>query len=334
MLDFDKLEEKFKEAEKDQVYDFDTNELRPTTWKEYIGNTDAKTLIRTTLVACKKRGSVFPHTIISGQSGTGKTTLGYLIASAQNGILISAALPIGFDEWAKLCAMPETYRKDVIILDEIHLQKKQPEILYPALEEGIFIINGKRIPLPDFTCIGATTELGEVKTPLRNRFTLFIKLSKLTIKNMETIINQGASKYAIGIDEKATEIIARASNAIPRDANSLLTRCRDMAEVFDKSIINEEIVNTTFEMLKITRLGLDVSHIRYLDLLHTTFSGDRIGLSTIAATLGENPMTISLTVEPKLLNLKYVLKTPRGRQISEKGISYLNSAEAVKLKEE
>jgi len=332
MLDLNIIKNKFKKLNENQSFKFYTNKLRPKNFDEYIGNSAAKEIVQATILATKKEGTPFPHTLLSGYSGSGKTSLAMLIASYQQGKVLSAAMPIDYEEWYNLCK--QICLMDVLICDEVQLMKKQPEILYSVLEENTFVTkDGQRLTVEPFTAVGCTTEIGEIKTPLRNRFSLHIQLAKLTLEDMRKITVQGAAKYNIPITDEAVTMLAQASCSIPRDCNSLLTRAFDVANVYDKNSIDEEIVEETFRLLQVTKDGMNITHIRYLDLLHKVFKNERVGLSTLAATLGENSLTLSQIIEPPLLNSGRVIRTSRGRQISDKGREYLESKEVKQLKE-
>jgi len=328
MLNLDKLKEKFNSLSGN--YSFQTNKLRPKDFDSYIGNSNAKNLVQMTLLSCQKQNKPFPHVLIAGQSGTGKTSLAMLIAAYQKGSIIDCQMPVNYDEWvASIVRIPARYPGDgfsVLIADEIHLQsRKQPETLYSILEENFIIINGERCYVPSFTAVGCTTEIGEITPPLRNRFSLLIQLDKLTLEDMKKVTLQGANKYDIDITDKAVELIARVSNSIPRDCNSYLTHCLNLSKALESNSIDEETVQTVFSLLKVNEDGIDLSCINYLKILRDVFKMEKTGIRTIAATIGENPATIELIIEPKLLNLGLIVKTPRGRMLVDKGLDYLES---------
>lgn len=308
-----------------------TNFLRPRNFSEFIGNTDVASLIKLNLFAALERNEPFPHCLLSGLSGSGKTTLAYLIASYQKGKVISAVLPISHEEWLGICAQVD--QNDIVLLDETQ-GAKSPEVLYTALEESVIVHNGERLWIPPFTCIGATTEIGEVKTPLRNRFPLQIQLKGYSLDEMKRIVAQGVAKYELEIDDDALAVLAEVSNRIPREAASLVVVVRNLMQLTDETRITLEAVKEIIGLMKLTDDGLNLGHLTYLQLLRDVFKGECAGANSIAASLGENPLTVSLIVEPALLQKGLIRKTSRGRQITDKGLKRLESEDAIALLKE
>lgn len=328
----EKLKEVFEKYKNQGEYSLTTNELRPRNFDEFVGNTDCVNLVKLTLFAALERNSIFPHCLLSALSGTGKTSLIYIIASYQKGKVISVALPINYGEWLELCSQIEP--NDIMILDEIQNQKAMPEILYSVLEENVFVHKGERFGLPPFTCIGATTEIGEVKAPLRNRFPLQIQLKRYGFDEMKRIVAHGIIKCGFNIDDSALTILAGVSNRIPREAASLVLVIRDLMQLTNETKITLEAVKEIIHLMNLTDDGLNLRHLVYLRLLQDVFKGERVGASAIASSLGENPLTISLVTEPALLQKGLIQKTSRGRQITDRGKRRLENEDAVAMLKE
>ena len=322
------IDKKLEELGCTNEYNVTTNDFRPKSFDEFIGNKDAVNLIKLNLCGSLARGEIFPHTMLSAYSGCGKTTLAYIIAAHQKGTLISTGMPMNVEELHEILRKVE--EGDVVLLDEVHLQT-QPELLYSLLEEGTYTLNAETYTFPKFTFIGATTEIGEVKTPLRNRFPLSIQLARYSISDMEQIVRQCGKKSDIPITDEAVHMLATASNRIPREANSLVTNCLNMVAVLEADKIGLEVVIDVLKLLKLTKDGLSLRHLVYLQTMRDIFDCGRTGVSAISATLGENKKTIELTVEPQLIQSKLVIKTPRGRQISESGLARLEDIDAQEL---
>lgn len=317
----DKIREAFSKHESDNEYSLATNLLRPRDFKDFVGNQEAVDLLKLTLFSAIERNEPCPHILLSGHSGGGKSTLAMIVASYQKGSFTQAMLPINYEEWKSLCCQIEN--GSVCLLDEVHLQR-DPEIFYTVLEEGIFIFSGQRLKLPDFTCISATTELGMVKTPLRNRFSVSINLKPYTIEEMIEIVRRNMGKLSIPTSDLVMRKMAMASSMVPREANSLAMRVRDYCQLTKSDELSEEGISDILGLLRIAEDGLNSVHFQYLTLLKNTFKGERTGLNAIACSLGENPLTITAIVEPALLHRGLIVKTPRGRQISEDGIDRLD----------
>ena len=306
--------------------------LRPKTLKEYIGQVKVKESIKIYIEAAKKRNEPLDHTLLYGPPGLGKTTLSNIIANEMNSnirITSGPAIEKPGDLAALLTNLSEN---DVLFIDEIHrLNKSVEEILYPALEDyNLDIIIGKgpsarsiRIDLPKFTLIGATTRIGSLTTPLRDRFGIVSRLELYSVDELETIVKRSASIMNILIDDEGANEISRRSRGTPRIANRLLKRVRDYALVLGDGNINKEITKIALNKLEIDELGLDEIDRKMLRSIITNYGGGPVGLDTIAATIGEESETIEDVYEPYFMQLGFLNRTSRGRMVTENGYRHL-----------
>ena len=264
--------------------------------------------------------------------GYGKTTLSNIIANEMNSnikITSGPAIEKAGDLAAILTNLAEN---DILFIDEIHrMSKVVEEILYPALEDySLDIIIGKgpsarsiRIDLPKFTLIGATTRAGMLSTPLRDRFGIIEKLELYTVDELDQIIRRSADILGVVIDKEASIEIAGRSRGTPRIANRLLKRVSDYATVLNNSNITKEIAKFALDRLDIDEQGLDATDRRILKTIIETYNGGPVGIEALATTLGEERDTIEDVYEPYLLQLGYIIRSPRGRMVSPKAYDYL-----------
>ncbi len=309
--------------------------LRPKTLGDYIGQDKVKENLKVYIDAAKLRGESLDHVLLYGPPGLGKTTLSNIIA-AEMGVNIRVTSGPAIEKQGDLAALLTNLSEgDVLFIDEIHrLSRSVEEILYPAMEDfALDIIIGKgpsarsiRIDLPRFTLIGATTRAGQLTTPLRDRFGVVLKLELYTPEQLATIVSRSASILGIEITERGAYEIASRSRGTPRIANRLLKRVRDFAQVNGKEAIDNEIAQYALDKLEIDELGLDSTDKRMLETIIKFYDGGPVGLETLAATIGEEAITLEDVYEPYLMQIGYLSRTPRGRCVTRLAYEHLGIA--------
>lgn len=327
--------------------------LRPKTLEDYIGQEKAKDNLKIYIEAAKIRGESLDHVLLYGPPGLGKTTLSNIIA-AEMGVNIRVTSGPAIEKQGDLAALLTNLSEgDVLFIDEIHrLSRSVEEILYPAMEDNALdIIIGKgpaarsiRIDLPRFTLIGATTRAGQLTTPLRDRFGVMLKLELYSPEELTTIVIRSAGILGFAITPDGAYEIASRSRGTPRIANRLLKRVRDFAQVNGKDKIDSAIANLALQRLEIDELGLDNTDRKMLETIIKFYDGGPVGLETLAATVGEEAITLEDVYEPYLLQIGFLSRTPRGRCVTRLayehlGLPYrpepvLRPAEQIKLFEE
>lgn len=298
------------------------NDLRPKVLDEYIGQDKAKSNLKVYIESAKLRGEPLDHVLLYGPPGLGKTTLSGIIAN-EMGVNIRTTSGPAIEKQGDLAAILTNLNEgDVLFIDEIHrLSRAVEEILYPAMEDyALDIIIGKgpsarsiRLPIPRFTLIGATTRAGQLTTPLRDRFGVLLKLELYTPDELATIVKRSAKILDIAITDDGAHGIASRSRGTPRIANRLLKRVRDFALVIGNGTITSDIAKTALEALEIDELGLDNVDRRMLEAIIKFYGGGPVGLDTLAATIGEEAITIEDVYEPYLMQIGFLARTPRGR---------------------
>lgn len=299
------------------------NLLRPKEWDNYIGQEVIKKNLNILLTAAKNRGHAPEHILFYGPPGLGKTTLAYLIANHTNTNIKITSGP-AIEKVGDLASILSNLQdKDILFIDEIHrLNRNIEEILYPAMENGTLdIIVGKgasartvQLELPEFTIIAATTKISSLSAPLRSRFSGGVyRLEYYSNEELSKIIENSAKILNVFLKEKASLLIAKRSRFTPRIANYLLKRARDLTEI-KKVDLNESLVNEVLEMIGIDSLGLNDLDIKILKTIIYKYDGGPVGLTTIAASIGEEPSTIEEVNEPYLLQLGLIARTSRGRE--------------------
>lgn len=313
--------------------------LRPQTLEEYVGQSDLKENLSVFIHAAKKREETLDHVLLYGPPGLGKTTLSHIIATEMGGNIKTTSGP-AIDKPGDLAAILSTLEPgDVLFIDEIHrLSKTIEEILYPAMEDYCLdIVVGKeasvrniRIDLPPFTLVGATTRAGDLSAPLRDRFGIVAALQFYRLEELAQIVKRTSKVMNCEIDEQAVIEIARRSRGTPRIANRLFRRVRDFAQVFNDGVISLEIANMALDKLKVDKLGLDDVDQKYLIGIIERFLGGPVGLEAIASSIGEEATTLEDVYEPYLLQIGFLMRTPRGRVVSDKAYEHLKIAKHVK----
>ncbi|MBP3362119.1 MAG: Holliday junction branch migration DNA helicase RuvB [Clostridia bacterium] len=296
--------------------------LRPKRLDEYIGQTKAKDNLSIYIKAALNRREALDHVLLHGPPGLGKTTLAGIIAN-EMGVNIRITSGPAIEKAGDIAAiLTNLSEHDILFIDEIHrMSRTVEEILYPAMEDyALDIIIGKgpsarsiRLDLPKFTLIGATTRVGLLSAPLRDRFGVISRLELYSTEELKTIVKRSASLLDVDISDDGAAEIASRSRGTPRIANRFLKRVRDFAEVKYSGKITCQVADDALGRMEVDKLGLDQTDHRLLKAMIFNFGGGPVGLDTIAATIGEEPSTIEDVYEPYLLQIGFITRTPRGR---------------------
>ncbi|TAK95266.1 Holliday junction branch migration DNA helicase RuvB [Patescibacteria group bacterium] len=308
------------------------NTLRPQRFDEYVGQAQVKRNLDILIQAAKQRGEAIEHVLLYGPAGLGKTTLANIIAR-EMGVGIKTTSGPAIERVGDLGSILTNLQDgDILFIDEIHrLNKLIEEVLYPAMEDRkLDIIIGKgpsartlQLDLPKFTLIGATTRLGSISNPLRNRFGAVYKLEFYQEPEIEQIVQRSARILDVKADPGGAKRVAKSSRQTPRVANRILKRVRDYAQIHGHDLITEAVAEEALKMLDIDAMGLEPTDRHILRTVIEKFNGGPVGVSTIAAATMEEVETIEDVYEPYLLQLGFLSRTPRGRMVTERGYAHL-----------
>lgn len=306
--------------------------LRPKRLREYIGQEKAKENLSVFIDAAKMRGEPLDHVLLHGPPGLGKTTLSGIIAN-EMGVNIRVTSGPAIEKPGDLAALlTNLAENDILFVDEIHrLNRSVEEILYPAMEDfAIDIIIGKgpsansiRLDLPKFTLIGATTRAGQLSAPLRDRFGVLLRLELYSPEELGQIVTRSAGILNVPIEAAGAAEIARRARGTPRIANRLLRRVRDFAQVRAGGVITREVADQALTALEVDHLGLDAVDRRMLGSIIRHYGGGPVGLETLAATVGEEAVTLEDVYEPYLMQMGFLTRTPRGRCVTRLAYEHL-----------
>lgn len=309
--------------------------LRPALLKDFLGQEELCEQISILIEAAQVRGDILGHCIFSGPPGLGKTTLSHIIAQAMGTNLVTTSGP-ALERASDLAGILNSLnRGDVLFIDEIHrIPKAVEEYLYSAIEDFVLDIvvdsaasaKSVRLPLQPFTLVGATTRLGLLSAPFRSRFSFIGRLEYYEPQTLQHIILRSSKIFGLELDTQSSLEIAKRSRGTPRIANNLIRWVRDYSATRTGGILSKEIVAKALDLLSIDEAGLDDMDLKILSAIENKFSGGPVGLNTLAIAVGEEPQTVEEVYEPFLIGLGFIQRTPRGREITDRGRSHLSKS--------
>ncbi len=328
MIETDRFIAPEPQSPREEQYD---RAIRPTSLAEYIGQAVVREKMDIFISAARMRQEPLDHTLVFGPPGLGKTTLANIIAHEMGVSIKTTSGPV-LEKAGDLAAMLTNLESgDILFIDEIHrLAPHIEEVLYPAMEDyqlDIMIGEGPaarsiKLDLPPFTLVGATTRAGLLTSPLRDRFGIVERLEFYSVSELTQIIERSAGKLGVTVNPEGATEIARRSRGTPRIANRLLRRVRDYAEVKHSGSVDHEIADLALDMLNVDKAGFDHLDRRLLLMLIEKFAGGPVGVESLAAALSEERDTIEDVVEPYLIQQGYLIRTPRGRMVTD--LAYLH----------
>ena len=305
--------------------------LRPQTLDDYIGQDRVKHSMKVYIEAAQMRHEPLDHVLLYGPPGLGKTTLSNIIATEMHSNIKISSGPAIERPGDMAAILNDLGEGDILFVDEIHrLNRAIEEILYPAMEDFVLdIVIGKgpgaksiRLDLPHFTLVGATTRIGLLTAPLRDRFGVIMRLEPYNVQDLTTIVKRSARALSIPVSEGGAAEIARRSRGTPRIANRLLKRVRDFAQVMYGGTITDESAKASLDILEVDKMGLDTVDRKMLTAMIEKFGGGPVGLDTLAVSINEEAETIEDVYEPYLIQLGYIQRTPRGRMVTALGYKH------------
>lgn len=315
-----------------EIKEDNDNKLRPLSFNEFIGQNKLKENAQIYVKSAIKREDALDHVLLYGPPGLGKTTLAQIISNEMGSSFKSTAGPILAKSGDLAAILTSLNENDVLFIDEIHrLNTSVEEILYSAMEDfnlDIMIGEGPsarsiKIDLPKFTLVGATTRIGLISNPLRDRFGIPFRLEFYEPEDLEKIIMRASSIIKVDINEDGARVIARRCRGTPRIALRILKRVRDYALVYNYNVINDKITDIALNEMDVDHLGLDSGDRKYLSFIADNYAGGPVGIETIAAGLAEQKDNIEETIEPFLIQLGLIQRTPRGRMLTSQAFEHI-----------